>query len=142
MIDSKRLTIFRSVNIIGATQPPKAVIPVFIQKARLNEDIEILGGEGAILQAVSVKDTADLFQKILDVGDPHGIFNVTAKNSMLLKDLAALIVKHLKSSSKIIVRKSDEQEYPEVKSKCIRSAFGWQPHYTIEDIVKDMLHAA
>ena len=96
-------TIFRFFNTYGAKQSPDFVISKFIKAALANEDITIFGDGSQTRTFCYVDDNIEAcalaFEKKLFVND---VVNIGGNEEITVLDLAKLIIKLAKSSSKIV----------------------------------------
>ncbi len=110
-LKKESLVILRSVNVIGWGQAPKAVIPVFFQKAKANQVLDIINCARTPMQFVYVEDLIDAIEIIINGpptdtfgGDkvrigPSGIFNIAHEETISLEQLARTIITMTHSSS-------------------------------------------
>lgn len=98
----KQIAIVRPTLVYGALDTHNGYGPnLFARKALKNEDIKIFGNGEEIRDHVLVDDVVDLIFKII-VKKRSGIFNAVSANPVSFLDLANLIIKRLKSKSKIV----------------------------------------
>lgn len=132
----KDLTILRGVNVVGPGQAPKAIVPVFFERAAQNLPIEIFVSSQTLLQFVAVSDLLRLFSVVIKK-PAGGIFNVAGDWQVRVDWLAKRIVEISRSRSEIICEKNEPVISPKVLADLARAAFDWKPRKSIEDILFD-----
>lgn len=99
----------RYFNVFGPRQDPKsqyaAAIPIFVSKALMNENIVIYGDGGQTRDFIYVKDVVQANVLAATVPNVSGVFNAANGSSISIKEIAELIIKETKSSSKIVYEK-------------------------------------
>ncbi len=135
-IDSQNLLIFRSVNIVGAGQPPKAVIPVFFSKASLGEVLEIFAPRGLVLQFLFVEDIVDAFVKVIEKENVSGIYNLASSDHIRLDQLAQMIKDICCSRSAIHCVDQSAPMFSPVSSVKAENTFDWKAKTTIKEILE------
>jgi UDP-glucose 4-epimerase len=99
---NEKLAIVRPTLIYGPNDTHNGYGPnYFARNAKKNVDIKIFGNGEEIRDHVLVDDVVDLIFKII-VKKRNGIFNAVSANPVSFLDLANLIIKRLKSKSKIV----------------------------------------
>ena len=123
----KTLVILRSVNVIGGGQAPKAVIPVFFQKAKAGQPLDIMNGGEVPMQFVYVEDLVDAFEAVIKHESIEGIYNIAYEGTVSLKQLARKIIKLTHSSSSLNISKSTSKILfsPVVCNKAYKQ-LGWK----------------
>ncbi len=135
-LDNRSLVIFRSVNIVGAGQPEKAVIPVLFKKAKAGELLEIFGPRSAVLQFLFVEDAVDAFVHLIEKDDVSGVYNLAGPYHIRLDELAQSIKKICHSSSEIHYNNEDLIEFSQVSSARAEKALNWQAKTPIHKILE------
>lgn len=133
--DNHSLVIFRSVNIVGAGQPEKAVIPVLFKKAKAGELLEIFGPRTAVLQFLFVEDAVDAFVHLIEKNYVSGVYNLAGPYHIRLDELAQSIKKICHSSSEIQYKNDDLTEFSQVSSAKAEKALHWQAKTSIQEIL-------
>ena len=59
---------------MGWGQAPKAVLPVFFQKAKANQTLDIINSARALMQFVYVEDLIDAIEAVISNGPPITTF--------------------------------------------------------------------
>ncbi|MCR4337868.1 MAG: NAD(P)-dependent oxidoreductase [Candidatus Omnitrophica bacterium] len=142
LVPSEQLLILRPVNIVGARQAEKAVLPVFFKNAILNNPLEMIVDPKTTLQFLSVKDIVDCFQQILERTNVHGILNLSSIDSISLEKLISDIIKMTGSQSQVrflgpVVEKAS---FSPVISQKAKMALGWEAKISIESILEEFCH--
>jgi len=132
-----RLTILRSVNIVGPGQEPKAVIPVFFGRAMKNLPLTVFVPRELVLQLLDIEDLLNVFEQILKKEGVPGIFNVSSKDHLTVEDVAREIVKLCGSESKIDFTSHDLAVFSPIVSEKISTMLGWAPQITIRKSLKN-----
>ena len=136
----KGLIILRSANILGKGQAPKAVLPVFLERAMQNQALVIMGNPALSMTYVDVRDIVELSMAILKHSQCRGVYNVAYPKSVTLKELALKVIAATHSSSTI------NQSAPEAPSSiehmdCQRTwdDFGFMPQHDIDQIIESII---
>lgn len=104
-LKKESLVILRSVNVIGWGQAPKAVIPVFFQKAKANQALDIIHAAHTPMQFVYVEDLIDALEAVISHEGSSGIFNIAHEETISLEQLARTIITMTHSSSILNISK-------------------------------------
>ncbi len=101
LLKKESLVILRPVNVMGWGQAPKAVLPVFFQKAKANQALDIINAPHTPMQFVYVEDLIDAIEAVISKGEivPSGIFNIAHEETISLEQLARTIITMTHSSS-------------------------------------------
>lgn len=134
--EKESMVVLRSVNVLGWGQASKAILPVFFEKARLGQDLEILASPQTSMQFVYVEDLIDAIEAVIGLKKAEGIFNIANKECVSLEELARMIIAITGSSSKINFLKSDTTALfsPVVSDKAYQH-LGWKAKTGIKEIV-------
>ena len=96
----------RFFNVFGPRQDPAsayaAAVPIFIRKALANEDLTIFGDGGQTRDFIHVRDIVAALVHVATHADLHGTFNVGYGRSMMVLELAQLIIRLAGSTSQIV----------------------------------------
>ena len=109
LLGKESLVVLRSVNVIGWGQAPKAVLPVFFQKAKANQPLDIINVSQVPMQFVYVEDLVDAMEALIAHEASNGIFNIASQESVHVEQLARMIIAMMHSSSVLNVTKNDVQ---------------------------------
>jgi dTDP-glucose 4,6-dehydratase len=82
----------RCCNNYGKYQFPEKVIPVFINKLKLRENLPIYGDGKNVREWIHVLDHVRGIQTVLDLGEPGEIYNIGSGNHLSNNDLATNII--------------------------------------------------
>lgn len=136
----KTLTIIRSANILGQGQALKAVLPVFIERAKRNAPIEIMGNPQTAIAYLDVRDVATLIVRIVEKKNMSGIYNAAYSETVTLHELALKVIAACQSSSKI-VQKDTRNVVNSVRIDCQKTAddFNFKPQYNIDQIIESVI---
>lgn len=134
-IDPEKLVIVRPVNITGIKQANKAIIPYFFNRAINNESIEVFVPQNRKVQLLSVDDLINALNKIISIGNIHGIFNLSGKGSMEVKNIAERIISICNSSSDLRCTNSNLEDYSEVISLKAQRILNWYSKVSVEAII-------
>jgi nucleoside-diphosphate-sugar epimerase len=120
------LVILRSVNVLGWGQAPKAVLPVFFQRARANQALDIIN-PSQLMQFVYVEDLINAIEAVIRHESLCGIFNIAHEETVSLEQLARAIITLTRSSSVLNMAKnpSEIKFSPVICDKAYRS-LGWK----------------
>jgi len=127
LLKKESLVILRSVNVFGWGQASKAVLPVFFQKAKANQALDIIYSAHTPMQFVYVEDLIDAFEAIISHEDRSGIFNIAYDKTVSLEQLAREIITITHSSSVLNISKDAPENLfsPVICDKAYQS-FGWK----------------
>lgn len=134
-VDDKRLLIVRSVNVVGETQPVKALIPVFFQKALNNEPIEIFVPRNTKVQLLHVDDVTAALGRLLEKGNA-GVYNLAPAGSMKIGRIAEIIVSLTRSKSEIQYTNNIETPLGMVSAGKFCDEFNWADRQNIQQILE------
>ena len=136
LLKKESLVILRSVNVMGWGQAPKAVLPIFFQKARANQALDIINSAQALMQFVYVEDLIDAIELIIGQEDASGIFNIAHEETVSLEQLARKIIAKTHSSSALNIIKNDSMSIfsPVICDKAFRQ-LGWKARTGISKIL-------
>ncbi|MCB9757526.1 MAG: NAD(P)-dependent oxidoreductase [Candidatus Omnitrophica bacterium] len=134
-LDNRSLVILRCVNIVGAGQPEKAVIPVLFKKAKAGETLEIFGPRSTVLQFLFVEDVVDAFVHLIEKNNVSGVYNLAGSQHIRLDELAFQIKEICHSNSEIHYNNEDLVEFSQVSSAKAEKALHWQAKTSIQEIL-------
>jgi len=136
-----RLCVFRAVNIAGPGQSPKAVIPVFFERATAGQPIDIFAPRDTVLQFIDVADVADLFKLIVAQNGVSGLFNVAGVDQIRIDDLAKKVIGLCRSGSTVNCNNPDPAVFSPVLAVKISETLGWIPRIGVNEILKKYYHS-
>ena len=121
------LVILRSVNVMGWGQAAKAVIPVFFQKAKANQPLDIINAAQTPMQFVYVEDLIDAIEAVMNSDKGSGIFNIAHEETISLEQLARTIITMTHSSSILNINKNaSETLFSQVVCDRVYQSLGWK----------------
>jgi len=139
-------TIVRFFNITGPSQLPNygMVLPKMIEAAKAGKDIIVHGDGSQVRSFCHIKDCVEALVKASE--KPNEIYNIGADNPVSMKQLAEQVIKLSGSSSKIQYVPYEEaftKEFEDIMYRVpnidkIRS-LGYEPKYSLDDIITDMI---
>ena len=129
------LTIFRPVNITGAGQAEKALLPVFFKNAYSHSPLEIFAPRGSKLQLLDVDDIVRAFTLLIEHGGAAGIFNLAPEEDIVIDTLAAVIVRLSASRSPIQFTNNTPPHFCRIIAQKAAKTFGWKAQISPENIL-------
>lgn len=140
------IKIVRFFNVYGPGQESNWVVPIFINKALMNESITVFGNGNQTRCFTYVEDIADGVLKVFEKGQRGEAYNIGNNQPTTILELAQIVKEMTKSKSEIIKvgfgketrLKEREIEYriPDISKM---KALGWQPKVMIKEGVKRVL---
>ena len=126
-LKEKALVILRSVNVLGWGQAPKAVLPVFFQKAKHNQALDIINVAQMPMQFIYVDDLIDAIGTIIGHENVSGVFNVVHEETVTLEELARRVIQIMHSTSDLnIIKNSSEILFSPVNAGKIYQQLNWK----------------
>lgn len=133
-----RFVCFRNFNVYGPRQAIDsayaAVIPKFIERALVNQELIIFGDGEQTRDFIFVSDVIDAFLQVIRKPDNfNDFFNLGSGKTVTISQLAKLIIAKTNSSSKITflpARKGDIKHSTASIQKI--KAKGWEPKTSLE----------
>jgi UDP-glucose 4-epimerase len=124
--------ILRLANVYGSNDFER-VIPVFIQKAMADQDIQIFGG-GQEIDFIFIDDVIDAFVKTLNPDTKDKICNIGSGTGTDLKTLAEMIIKKVSSNSKIVYKdlRKGEVEHYIADISYAKKLISWEPKFSLD----------
>ena len=139
----------RSFNHIGPYQKPEYVIASFakqlVQQAKdKKERIELTTGDINVIRDFSdVRDVVRAYYLLMYKGVKGETYNVCSGKGYVLKDIITLLADKI---SKPVLHSVDEKNFRPSENKIIvgsyeklKIATGWEPHYSIENSLSDIM---
>lgn len=135
--------VIRPFNIVGERQVSNygMVLPTFIKKAMIDDDI-IINGDGKQIRCFCyVKDILEPLYRLLTEPEFHNeTYNIgNRENAYSIKDIAEIVIEQLDSNSKIVYTDKIENNtdvYVRVPNiDKIKNKLNWKPTTNIEDII-------
>ncbi len=135
LLEPSRVLIFRCANIVGSSQPQKAVIPVLFQKALLGETMPIFVPRGLVLQFLFIEDLVDAFVLVIEKKTLSGIYNLAGFEYVRLDQLAQMIKDICRSNSPIDFGDESTPVFSEIISLKAQNALGWTAKAGLKEIL-------
>jgi UDP-glucose 4-epimerase len=130
----------RFAPIYGKGQLPTSTTSIFIEKAKLSQDITIYGGGNGCLDLLFIEDAVSA---IIAAGnsETNGIFNIGSGSKVNIKQLAEKIKEIWQSQSKIIFDKEKEENCYNIQLdiKKANKELGFYPKYSLEKGLKTII---
>lgn len=143
------VVIVRLFNTVGPRQRGQygMVVPNFVQRALLDQDLEVHGDGQQSRCFCHVYDVVRALMMLVDHGKCFGqIYNVGCTEELTIRQLAELIIRQTGSKSQLRAIPYQEvygdgfedmrRRVPSIDK--IKSAVGWSPSLTMDDIIKDV----
>ena len=134
-----KYSILRFSNVYGAGDKDR-VIPIFIDRARKNQNITIYGNS-KIIDFINIFDAVDAIHKVLELNDSCSIFNIGSGIPETLLNLAQLIKTLTLSNSEIAVFAERNGEVDQFFADIAetREKIGWNPTISLGDGIKAII---
>jgi nucleoside-diphosphate-sugar epimerase len=136
LIPDKKLMILRPVNITGAGQKNLAAVPLFFERARKHEALELSVSRHKIIQLLAVSDFTQAISQCLGFSG-SGIFNLAPEDSMTMLQLVNKILKLCDSKSLLVTREEKDEIPSLINAKKARQQLSFQAAKTMNDILED-----
>jgi UDP-glucose 4-epimerase len=145
-----QVTVARLFNTVGPRQTGRwgMVIPRMVTQALRGQPITVYGSGNQIRSFTYVKDTVRALIALVDSPSTVGqIYNVGSHNTISIKELAHKIKEMTNSPSEIVYipyEQAYEKGFEDMRIRIpdlskIRNAIGWEPQYTLEDILREVI---
>jgi GDP-4-dehydro-6-deoxy-D-mannose reductase len=139
----------RSFNHSGVGHGDSYLLPTLVRRARrLPESGGTLRiGNGKVIRDyLHVGDVVDAYMLLLERGQAGEVYNVSSGQGITVRELAERVLKRTGvsadiSSDPVLLRPIDVPILIGDNTK-LRSATGWTPTRSIDDIIDDLIHAA
>ncbi len=132
--DGLAATTLRLTSPVGPGMADHRIVPVFVQRARANEPLQLAGQGRRQQNYVDVRDVAAAVETCLHQC-PTGLFNIAGRATTSNLELAQACIRVLKSASEIqFTGQPDPQEDIRWDVSIAKAAeqLEYQPHYGIE----------
>jgi UDP-glucose 4-epimerase len=135
----------RYFNVFGPRQDPKsqyaAAIPIFINKALLNEPVVIFGDGNQTRDFIYVQDVIRANILAAENKEVNGVFNVANGSSISILDLAKLIINETGSKSKIIFadRRAGDIKHSLASIEDTKEKLDFIPDYNLLEGLKETI---
>jgi nucleoside-diphosphate-sugar epimerase len=145
-------TIVRFFNTVGPRQTGQygMVVPRFVASALEGKDLSVYGTGTQSRCFCHVFDTIRALLALADCPESHGaIYNIGSHHRVSIEELAGLIIKQLKSSSKIQKISYDvayEKGFEDMMhrapdTKKVEALIGWKTRLSLSDIINDVANS-
>lgn len=136
---SREMVIVRAANILGPGQAPKAILPVFLSKARAGVPLQLSVDPGSPLAYISACDMGELLSRCARGGSRRGVYYAAYPETVTIGDLAVKVVAATGSSSTIqIAPNAQYMALPVFDCAKTWEDFGFQPRLGIDQIIATM----
>lgn len=144
-----RVIVARAFAHSGPGQDPGFVVPAFAQRLRFAKQIGApvvkVGNLEPVRDLLHVQDVVDAYVRLLSGGKPGEVYNVASGEGVVLADLLArmgelLGVRPIPEADPDLLRPADIPHLVGDAAK-LRAATGWRPRRTLDDVLRDVLHA-
>jgi len=132
----EKLCVFRAVNIAGPGQSPKAIIPVFFERAAAGKPIDVFAPRDTALQFIDVDDVVALFKLVIARNGVSGVFNIAGPDQIRIDELAQKVIGLCRSRSAVNYANSGSAVLSRVSADKIRKVLGWQASNRMADILR------
>ncbi|MDR1772098.1 MAG: NAD(P)-dependent oxidoreductase [Hungatella sp.] len=136
LIPEKQLIILRPVNITGAGQKKMAAVPVFFERARNHETLELVVSPTKTMQLLDVLDFAQAISQCLCFPG-SGIFNLAHEDSMTMLQLVNKILELCDSESSLILREKGVETHSVISAKKAGQELSWEASKTMNDVLNN-----
>ncbi|MDZ7373698.1 MAG: GDP-mannose 4,6-dehydratase [candidate division KSB1 bacterium] len=145
-----QVTVARLFNTVGPRQTGRwgMVIPRMVTQALRGDPITVYGDGSQVRSFTYVKDTVRALIGLVESPNAVGqIYNVGSRNTISIKELAHKIKEMTGSPSEIVYIPYDqayEKGFEDMRIRIpdltkIRRDIGWEPQYTLEDILREVI---
>jgi UDP-glucose 4-epimerase len=143
-------TVVRLFNTVGPRQTGSygMVLPRFVSQALRGEELTVFGSGAQTRCFTHVKDTVAAIVALCDCEQARGkTFNIGSSTPVAIVELARLVIERAGSSSGIVLVPYEQaygSGFEELGRRrpdttALRNLTGWQPRYTIEDAIDDVI---
>jgi UDP-glucose 4-epimerase len=143
-------TVVRLFNTVGPRQTGQygMVLPRFVRQALNDEDLTVYGTGAQTRCFTHVRDTVAALMLLAENGDAGGrTFNIGTSKPITIVELARRVIERTASDSSIALVPYTEaygEGFEELGSRrpdttALRNLTGWQPHYTVDDAIDDVI---
>lgn len=129
---------FRYFTVYGPRVRPDLAVNIFFQKAMKNEDILILGDGSKSRSFTYVDDVVDSLLLALKRDCSSNVYNIGAKETITIKELAQKIIRITGSRSKITYADSvqGDVDHTQADFSKAKKELGWSPKIGIDEGLK------
>lgn len=139
----------RSFNHSGLGHADEYLLPALVRRARAlpaSGGTLVIGNGTPLRDYLHVKDVVSAYILLLEAGAPGEVYNVSSGTGISVRALAERVLDRFRVRAAVetdpaLVRPSDIPMLVGDNSK-LRTATGWKPAHSIDDIIDDLIHAA
>lgn len=136
-------TVLRVSNLIGERCDPlrpQGILPRLIESARTGGEIMIWGDGNATKDYLHCNDLMDAISRVLE-SNLRGTFNAASGTSASVLELIALVERLTGRSIAIshVPAYDWDVRHSKIDSSKLRAAAGWEPKYSVEDAVAEVI---
>lgn len=134
-----RTASFRISAPIGTRMNPNTIFPTFIRKALANEDLVLLGKGSRKQNYLYVNDISRCLELSFHSEKVKGVYNLTSNLLISNYDLAEIVIRTLKSQSKIVLKGEDSADdyIWDASLEKIKKDSGFEPIASIEHAIRE-----
>jgi nucleoside-diphosphate-sugar epimerase len=136
LIPRNKLIILRPVNISGADQKKIAAVPLFFERARNHEALELSVSPSKIIQLIDVTDFTQAISECLEFSG-SGVFNLAPEDSMTMLQLVNKILKLCDSKSSLIMKEAKEEAPSLICGNKARQELSFHASKTMNHMLED-----
>ncbi|MGQ9504973.1 MAG: GDP-mannose 4,6-dehydratase [Thermogutta sp.] len=144
------VVIARLFNTVGPRQTGQygMVLPRFVQQALKEEPLTVYGDGSQTRCFCHVKDVVQALVKLMELPEARGqVFNIGNNEEVSIRELAERVVRATGSRSPIKYVPFEEAygaDFEDMRRRVpdlskIRKAIGYQPRYSLDDIIRDIV---
>lgn len=132
----------RCSNNYGPYQYPEKLIPFFIRHALNDEPVPLYGDGMNVRDWLHVEDHCRAVARVLDDGEPGGVYNVGGSNEHTNLEITRIILDHLGKSEGLISFVTDrlghDRRYA-IDSTRLQNTLGWAPENDFEAGIRETI---
>lgn len=144
-----RVVCTRSFSHSGPGQPAQFLLPALVSRALAlppSGGTLLMGNGDTVRDFLHVSDVVEAYLALLELGSAGEAFNVSSGEGISVRALAESVLQRVGASAEIssdpaLSRPVDVPVQIGDSAK-LRTATGWAPRHTREDIIDDLIHAA
>ena len=125
----------RCSNNYGPYQYPEKLIPSFIRRVMADEPVPLYGDGMNVRDWLHVEDHCRAVARVMDGGEPGGVYNVGGSNEHTNLEITNLILDYLGKPESLISYVTDrlghDRRYA-IDSTRIQDSLGWKPEHDFE----------
>lgn len=132
----------RLAQVLGPGERAGSMIATFLEQAQQKKTLRVGVTDGIIREYIYVKDVASAIYAALQRPDLAGTFNVGSGETCTVRGLAQMVNAAFENEGNLELAAplTDIREHSLMDSSRFRTAFGWQPQWTLATALAD-IHA-